>query len=371
MERPDGFQSELAPGEPAPPAGGQLFAGHEVAAFESFLDNLATENEFLFHPKVPASLSWNGFHSTKNQGFDEFKHSGLQFGSDTHFSTTNGYVATHKYVPVGYGHVHPQSSAQRSQRSSQSSRTPSRRASIYNEPAQAGLSPYPHLSNGSPATTHQENGMYGNMSTLPAMQTERPGQQDFRSSASTYNHASPHQLRYEELRPGSHRTQPTPASPEQFRMPDRRVLSALETRDDDRDHHPVAFARHVDSPDQFGNRHDSSEPDSISSKRIKLEDGISKQPLTAGESSRVFFPAYAHLTLAQKRQNHISSEQRRRNLIKEGFNELSAIVPSVVGNASKSTILHEAIEFIRKNEMRNRELRSRIKELRARQAGVS
>lgn len=121
---------QIGTGEPVPPPHGQLFAGHEVAAFEKFIDNLATENEFLFHPKVPASLSWDGFQTTKNQGFDEVKHSGLQFGTDTHFSQ-DGYIATHRYVPAGYGHVHPHSTAQRAQRSSSSSQSHSRRTSLH------------------------------------------------------------------------------------------------------------------------------------------------------------------------------------------------------------------------------------------------
>ena len=129
--------------EPVPPPPGPLFESHEVMAFEQFLDDLAIDNSFMFHPKVPASLTWDGFHSTRNKGFEDIKrevqHSGLQFGSDNHFSS-DGYIATHKYVPVGYGHVHPQSTAQRSHRSSASSRNVSRRPSIYEgaEPAQPG-----------------------------------------------------------------------------------------------------------------------------------------------------------------------------------------------------------------------------------------
>lgn len=135
-----------APGEePLPPSLSTqpLFRNDEIVLFEDFLDNLATENEFLFHPKVPVSLSWDGFVTTKNRAFDDVKHSGLHFGSDAHFSPTNGYIATHKFVPAGYGHVHPQSTAQRSRQSSSSSRLTSRRPSIYeslamvNSPAQA------------------------------------------------------------------------------------------------------------------------------------------------------------------------------------------------------------------------------------------
>jgi len=57
-----------------------------------------------------------------------------------------------------------------------------------------------------------------------------------------------------------------------------------------------------------------------------------------------------NLSEAQKRLNHITSEQKRRNLIQEGFNEIHVLVPTLRGNReradSKSTILLKTVDWI-------------------------
>lgn len=56
-----------------------------------------------------------------------------------------------------------------------------------------------------------------------------------------------------------------------------------------------------------------------------------------------------NLTDAQKRSNHILSEQKRRNLIKRGFEDLHDIVPEIrTGGLSKSSVLMEAANFLEK-----------------------
>ncbi|KAI0376160.1 hypothetical protein F5Y04DRAFT_273945 [Hypomontagnella monticulosa] len=54
-----------------------------------------------------------------------------------------------------------------------------------------------------------------------------------------------------------------------------------------------------------------------------------------------------NLTDAQKRENHIKSEQKRRGAIKEGFDDLSELVPNLKGGGySKSTMLTIAGEWL-------------------------
>ncbi|KAH8717048.1 hypothetical protein GQ44DRAFT_742123 [Phaeosphaeriaceae sp. PMI808] len=56
-----------------------------------------------------------------------------------------------------------------------------------------------------------------------------------------------------------------------------------------------------------------------------------------------------NLTEEQKRSNHILSEQKRRNLIKRGFDELHDLVPEIRnGGLSKSSVLTEAANFLEK-----------------------
>ncbi|KAK4190176.1 hypothetical protein QBC35DRAFT_94627 [Podospora australis] len=62
-----------------------------------------------------------------------------------------------------------------------------------------------------------------------------------------------------------------------------------------------------------------------------------------------------NLTPDQRRENHIKSEQKRRNLIKIGFDNLQATVPSckASGQQSKSTILKNTIEWLHEIEKGN------------------
>ncbi|KAI5466903.1 hypothetical protein BGZ63DRAFT_344969 [Mariannaea sp. PMI_226] len=54
-----------------------------------------------------------------------------------------------------------------------------------------------------------------------------------------------------------------------------------------------------------------------------------------------------NLTEEQKRENHIRSEQKRRTLIKEGFDDLCELVPGLRGGGfSKSTMLTMAAEWL-------------------------
>ncbi|GJN74353.1 bHLH family transcription factor [Purpureocillium lilacinum] len=58
-------------------------------------------------------------------------------------------------------------------------------------------------------------------------------------------------------------------------------------------------------------------------------------------------PPRENLTEEQKRENHIRSEQKRRTLIKEGFDDLGDLVPGLKGGGfSKSTTLAMAAEWL-------------------------
>ncbi|KAI9842754.1 MAG: hypothetical protein M1837_006937 [Sclerophora amabilis] len=54
------------------------------------------------------------------------------------------------------------------------------------------------------------------------------------------------------------------------------------------------------------------------------------------------------LTEAEKKQNHIASEQKRRAAIREGFDRLTELVPGLTGQGrSESVVLHRSVEFMR------------------------
>ncbi|KAG0220998.1 hypothetical protein BGX31_010309 [Mortierella sp. GBA43] len=73
------------------------------------------------------------------------------------------------------------------------------------------------------------------------------------------------------------------------------------------------------------------------------------------------------LTEEEKRANHIASEQKRRNTIRNGFKDMVDIIPDLRDvNSSKSTILFKAVDFIKQLEKRNRGLLEKANQLEAR-----
>ncbi|ORX47422.1 hypothetical protein DM01DRAFT_1410186 [Hesseltinella vesiculosa] len=78
------------------------------------------------------------------------------------------------------------------------------------------------------------------------------------------------------------------------------------------------------------------------------------------------------LSKDERRANHIASEQKRRQNIKNGFQQLTELIPSLKSMPhSKSTILFKASEYIRHNEKRNKALRERLRQLQHRLALTS
>lgn len=75
-------------------------------------------------------------------------------------------------------------------------------------------------------------------------------------------------------------------------------------------------------------------------------------------------PHRENLTEDQKRENHIKSEQKRRTLIKEGFDDLNELVPDLRGGGhSKSVVLVMAADWLEDLIEGNKVLRARLQEL--------
>lgn len=74
--------------------------------------------------------------------------------------------------------------------------------------------------------------------------------------------------------------------------------------------------------------------------------------------------AKENLTEEQKRTNHILSEQKRRNLIRQGFDELCALVPGLRGGGfSKSAMLTQSADWLEEVLHGNAILRKQLAEL--------
>ncbi|KAI9158473.1 hypothetical protein HJFPF1_06468 [Paramyrothecium foliicola] len=72
-------------------------------------------------------------------------------------------------------------------------------------------------------------------------------------------------------------------------------------------------------------------------------------------------PSRENLSEEQKRENHIRSEQKRRTLIKEGFDDLCELVPGLkAGGFSKSTMLTMAADWLEEILKGNKELAAQL-----------
>lgn len=74
--------------------------------------------------------------------------------------------------------------------------------------------------------------------------------------------------------------------------------------------------------------------------------------------------ARENLTEDQKRENHIKSEQKRRTLIREGFEDLNELVPGLKqGGHSKSAVLGMAADWLEELIRENEKLRERCEDM--------
>lgn len=69
------------------------------------------------------------------------------------------------------------------------------------------------------------------------------------------------------------------------------------------------------------------------------------------------------LSEAQKKENHIRSEQKRREAIREGFDRLAAIVPGMEGQGrSEAVVLEATIKYLRDKIVERQNIISKAKE---------
>jgi len=66
----------------------------------------------------------------------------------------------------------------------------------------------------------------------------------------------------------------------------------------------------------------------------------------------------------EKKANHIASEQKRRQAIREGFDRLTELVPGLEGQGrSESVVLKKTVDYMRAQLAERRKLVGRIEEL--------
>ncbi|PYH90791.1 hypothetical protein BO71DRAFT_452551 [Aspergillus ellipticus CBS 707.79] len=115
---------------------------------------------------------------------------------------------------------------------------------------------------------------------------------------------------------------------------------------------------------------DENSDDEISRQRLKKSkassrrmshDAVRKPRLSQGPKA-----ARENLTEEQKRSNHILSEQKRRNLIREGFDDLCRLVPGLKGGGfSKSAMLTQAADWLEEILHGNDILKKQLQDMKA------
>ncbi|OJJ32363.1 hypothetical protein ASPWEDRAFT_117780 [Aspergillus wentii DTO 134E9] len=118
-----------------------------------------------------------------------------------------------------------------------------------------------------------------------------------------------------------------------------------------------------ENSDADGNRPKSrrSKGPGYSKTRRGSNDTFRKSRMSQGAKS-----ARENLTEDQKRSNHILSEQKRRNLIRQGFDEMCSLVPGLRGGGfSKSAMLTQAADWLEDTIRGNEILRAQLADLKA------
>jgi len=110
-------------------------------------------------------------------------------------------------------------------------------------------------------------------------------------------------------------------------------------------------------------RHAEDGGDFAPSKSARKSRPRNSEP-TASKSKKKPVQKRDNLTEAQKRENHIHSEQKRRNLIRQGFEEMCALVPELkAGGYSKSAVLIHAANYLDDLKKGNNRLRLYLQQL--------
>ncbi|RKF80636.1 putative bhlh family transcription factor protein [Golovinomyces cichoracearum] len=137
----------------------------------------------------------------------------------------------------------------------------------------------------------------------------------------------------------------------------RNFVSREDRDDDDDDDGDLLFPSTVTSKVFAGKRKiGTREP--VDSTALEFESIHKRRRSTTSATAK---PARENLTEEQKRENHIKSEQKRRTLIREGFEDLNELVPGLQGGGfSKSVVLAQAADWLENLIRGNESLRAKI-----------
>jgi hypothetical protein len=175
------------------------------------------------------------------------------------------------------------------------------------------------------------------------------------SSADTTRPSSP-------VQPLERRTEPIGQNnhEEEDSRPRKRRKSRYKEDEDEDDDDDVPSAS---APKQNAKKRKSIKKGPNQSPPPEPEPGHKRRKSTAAAPK----PTRENLTEDQKRENHIKSEQKRRTLIREGFEDLNELVPGLRGGGfSKSAVLIMAADWLEELMQGNQVLQAQLNQMEGR-----
>ncbi|RKF62749.1 putative bhlh family transcription factor protein [Golovinomyces cichoracearum] len=138
----------------------------------------------------------------------------------------------------------------------------------------------------------------------------------------------------------------------------RRNFVTQEDRDDDDDDDGDLLFPSTVTSKVFASKRKIETREPVDSTAPEFESIHKRRRSTTSATAK---PARENLTEEQKRENHIKSEQKRRTLIREGFEDLNELVPGLQGGGfSKSAVLAQAADWLENLIRGNESLRAKI-----------
>ncbi|KAI8093427.1 uncharacterized protein BX664DRAFT_329684 [Halteromyces radiatus] len=108
----------------------------------------------------------------------------------------------------------------------------------------------------------------------------------------------------------------------------------------------------------------SSPSDTSNKTHLQQKRSLQEEPPVKERKSRK--APHELLTDAEKKANHIASEQKRRQNIRLGFDQLIEIVPALnTGNRSEALILQKSVDHIKQLISVKNDLKEQIRDLQA------
>jgi hypothetical protein len=305
--------------DPPPPAGNPLFDEKETAFMSSFFDTV-DQNTSFDHDFQDGLAQWT-------VPSLEMRKAGFEDVWNTQPNVTNG-ASNHNYTPTtayGQPHYDPMTSEQSFPAPSFPKQTQNLQSVVQHLPQQYNPSPPSFLSHAH-SSSHNPNDLQRSVFTHRNPSQSNPSQCE--SLFSGYPSLNMPVASPSAAASANHTPNTTPKlAPYNFL---KNEISSSESPPSTANLNRLVISHPTQS---------NYAPSSCSS---------SNSPQTSHKPPRK--KRRENLSEQQKRINHITSEQKRRNLIQQGFNEIHSLVPALRGQRergdSKSTVLLKTVDFL-------------------------